>query len=220
MSPQLRVGGLTLGPLHLAGIQLLDHTPESSGTQFASSGMISRHALSGPDELSPVWDIQLDAPTHVFINLGLSFDWDPRETDRLMDVVPDPGTNDLLKQHTSSSDFVLALRGFIDSLITAHAAYGLEAIFIIDPFGVFRSATSVNSNIVRTSVYSDVVQLSMKEAYGGGDKGRPSVEWIDTDGWLNSSSLQDGLHPTVEGHQKIARKLEEVLGQRGMVGLY
>jgi lysophospholipase L1-like esterase len=52
------------------------------------------------------------------------------------------------------------------------------------------------------------VQAAAKARNDAGDK---KVYFVDTAGWVTREDTNDGVHPTKEGHRKIADKLAPML---------
>ncbi len=95
-------------------------------------------------------------------------------------VVVNQGSNDSIY---TSSQFLPAYRAYIAEI---HKAYPEATIFCIEPFGGFHGED------IRTAVQS----LHDRK-----------IVYVDTAGWLAKADYTDGIHPTVEGHLKAARKL-------------
>lgn len=99
-------------------------------------------------------------------------------------VVVNQGTNDGIYP---SAQFEPAYRAYIEEI---RRAYPQATIFCLRPFGGFHAKD------VRTAVKS----LS-----------DPKVVYVDTSGWLSASDFTDGIHPTAEGHLKVAKRLTKVI---------
>lgn len=99
-------------------------------------------------------------------------------------VVVNQGTND---GTYSSAQFEPAYRAYIEEIRTA---YPKAWIFCMRPFGGFHEKD------IRRAV------LSMRDR---------KIVYVDTTKWLSASDFTDGVHPTVAGHLKAAKKLIRVI---------
>lgn len=95
-------------------------------------------------------------------------------------VVVNQGTND---GAYPSNQFEPAYRAYIAEI---RKAYPKAAIFCMRPFGGYHA-----EDIRRAAA-------SLKDS---------KIFYVDTTGWLTASDYTDGVHPTVAGHLKAARKL-------------
>ncbi|MDQ3813390.1 MAG: GDSL-type esterase/lipase family protein [Armatimonadota bacterium] len=76
--------------------------------------------------------------------------------------------------------------------------YPNAAILVMRPFSGNRAA-------------APQAAATQAAAKAGNDAGDNKVYFIDTSGWITRADTNDGVHPTVAGHQKIADKLAPLL---------
>lgn len=99
-------------------------------------------------------------------------------------VVVNQGTND---GAFASAQFEPAYRAYIEEI---RKAYPQAWIFCMRPFGGYHDAD------IRHAV------ISMRDR---------KVVYVNTSGWLSASDFTDGVHPTVAGHLKAAKRLIRVI---------
>ncbi|WBQ07786.1 GDSL-type esterase/lipase family protein [Kribbella sp. CA-293567] len=75
-------------------------------------------------------------------------------------------------------------------LARVRAAYGSSEIVALSPFN---------------GKYAEEIEAAVK---AGGD---PAIRYVGTDGWITEDDCTDLLHPSVDGHAKIAARLTEEL---------
>ncbi|KAF8584630.1 hypothetical protein K439DRAFT_1616609 [Ramaria rubella] len=87
----------------------------------------------------------------------------------------------------------------------------VKRIFVISPFGIFTDPVDPKSRLL---VFEPDVQQMVEDLAQSWLASNPNgvkLRHIDTEGWIDKSLTCDGLHPTVEGHEKIGAKVVEIL---------
>ncbi|MDX6280662.1 MAG: hypothetical protein QOH03_1733, partial [Kribbellaceae bacterium] len=66
-----------------------------------------------------------------------------------------------------------------------------------------------SSEIVALSPFSGKHASEIEAAVKAADD--PGIRYVGTDGWITEADCTDGVHPSVEGHVKLAARLTAVL---------
>jgi lysophospholipase L1-like esterase len=106
-------------------------------------------------------------------------------------VVVNLGTNDMKDgKRPTDSEFAVSVAGFLSAI---RAKLPRAELVAMRPFGGFQVGG---------------VRQAVDELAKAGDK---QVHYVDTTGWLEKADFSDGIHPTIEGHAKAAKRLAEAL---------
>jgi lysophospholipase L1-like esterase len=88
------------------------------------------------------------------------------------------------------NDDTLTAAQYGDYLARVRAAYTDSKIVALSPF---------------SGKHADQIEAAVKAA------GDPRIRYVDTDGWISADDCTDDVHPSVDGHAKIAERLTEEL---------
>ena len=106
-------------------------------------------------------------------------------------VVINLGTNDVKDgKRPTTDEYAASYANFISAV---RARYPAAVIVAMRPFG---------------GALADGVKSAVAEVNAAGDK---NVHYVDTTGWLENSDYSDGIHPTRDGHAKVALRLKPAL---------
>jgi lysophospholipase L1-like esterase len=75
-------------------------------------------------------------------------------------------------------------------------------------------STYLASEIVALSPFNGRLASEIEAAVKAADD--PKIRYVDAAGWITEADCTDGVHPSVDGHAKIAARLTDVLG--GLLG--
>jgi lysophospholipase L1-like esterase len=106
-------------------------------------------------------------------------------------VVVNLGTNDMKDgKRPTDAEFAVSVATFLRRI---REKLPKAELIAMRPFGGFQSGG---------------VRQAVDELTKAGDE---RVHYVDTTGWLEKSDFSDGIHPTIDGHAKAAKRLAEAL---------
>lgn len=99
---------------------------------------------------------------------------------------------DLVVLNLGVNDETLSAAQYGEYLARVRSAYAGSEIVALSPF---------------SGKHASEIEAAVKSA------GDPKIRYVGTDGWITSDDCTDGVHPSVDGHAKIAARLTEELGK-------
>lgn len=100
---------------------------------------------------------------------------------------------DVVVLNLGVNDETLTAAQYGEYLMRVRAAYAGTKIVALSPF---------------SGKHAEEIEAAVKVANAAGD---PAIRYVGTDGWITKDDCTDDVHPTVEGHAKIATRLTEEL---------